>query len=150
LYARLAQTLAFTRLLVATLVALILSAVALRIALALPDAGWASFAAPVWSEVLAALLSVSFWAQASRLLNVRQGKRLFGLIGTGDVIAAIGAGLLTPVLVGIMGAPNLLLLSALGVVGTLVFGIVLSRSYQAQSSDGPAGAQTLPDAAARP
>src|SRR5205809_7734418 len=53
LYARLAQTLAFTRLLVATLVALILSAVALRIALALPDAGWASFAAPVWSEVLA-------------------------------------------------------------------------------------------------
>ena len=48
----------------------------------------------------------------ARLYDVRQAKRLFGLIGTGEVVARIAGSFSVPLLVDGLGVPNLLWLSA--------------------------------------
>jgi len=41
---------------------------------------------PVWAEVEGVLLTLEFWGLSGALLNVRQGKRLFGPIGAGELL----------------------------------------------------------------
>ena len=77
---------------------------------------WAAVVLPVWAEVEWVVLNLEFWGLAGQLMNVRQGKRLFGLIGTGELIAGGLAGLAVPTLVAHLGTPNLLVLSAASVV----------------------------------
>ena len=80
-------------------------------------------ALPVWYETLEVLTTLAFWSLAGRVLNVRQGKRLFGLLGTGDRFAEIVVGFCTPLLVAVVGTAGLLPLGgaavALAVVPTL-------------------------------
>jgi hypothetical protein len=49
---------------------------------------------------------------SGRLFDVRQGNRLFGLIGAAGNVATIIGGLLTPLLVDWLGIANLLFLAA--------------------------------------
>ncbi|MCK5093404.1 MAG: hypothetical protein KAR18_01685, partial [Spirochaetes bacterium] len=53
----------------------------------------------VWVDAEIILSGLVFWTTANRLYNIRQAKRLFGLIGSGQVIAYIAAGALIPLLV---------------------------------------------------
>jgi len=55
-------------------------------------AGWPVAALMIWFEVVWALTSLEFWGLAGRLMNLRQGKRLFGLIGSGDMVATVIGG----------------------------------------------------------
>ena len=50
---------------------------------------------------------LEYWAVASRIYDVRQAKRLFGLIGTGEVIARIVGAFSVPLLVGWFGVAEL-------------------------------------------
>ncbi|UCC85563.1 MAG: HEAT repeat domain-containing protein, partial [Anaerolineales bacterium] len=111
-YLKLGQRLALSRLLVVTLAFLLVALVGFRIGVGLTRAGWLVFALPVWYEALWTLTSLAFWNLAGRLLNLRQGKRLFGLISAGESMAIVGSGFLVPLLVGLLGTPNLLLLAA--------------------------------------
>ena len=87
---------------------------------------------PVWYEVEWVLLNLEFWGLAGNLMNVRQGKRLFGLIGAGELIAGSILGLMSPGLVAVIGTPNLLLISAVSV--TISFGILFAISRSVQMS----------------
>ncbi len=84
---------------------------------------WPIFAFAVWSEVGWVVTNLTLWGLAGRLLNVRQAKRLFGLIGAGGVVAAVAGGFLMPLIVSAIGTPNLLLASALILAGA--FGLLL-------------------------
>src|SRR6202171_6180626 len=57
-----------------------------------------SFGLKVWYDAELVLMSVVFWGLANQLLTVRQGKRLFGIIGAGDPTALIIGGAATPLL----------------------------------------------------
>ena len=52
-----------------------------------PGGYWVAMILPVWYEVEWVLLNLEFWGLAGNLMHVRQGKRLFGLIGAGELIA---------------------------------------------------------------
>jgi hypothetical protein len=55
--------------------------------MALTDAGWPKFIYFIWSEIGWLFFNLMLWGVAGRLLNVRQAKRLFGLIG--ELFAAL-------------------------------------------------------------
>ncbi|MDA0748069.1 MAG: Npt1/Npt2 family nucleotide transporter, partial [bacterium] len=119
-YARFEKKLPIQKLLVGTLSFLLLSVSVFRVGIQLTDARWPAFCLMAWYTVLHALLSVEFWGLASRLFDVRQGKRLFGLLGAGEMIASVTGGLMTPLFIRYFGTPNLLLVSAVGLAFCLL------------------------------
>jgi CRP-like cAMP-binding protein/HEAT repeat protein/ATP/ADP translocase len=144
-YLKLADRLTLPRLLTLNLGVLLFVGIALRLGLVLPGASWLVFALPVWCQGLANLSSVPFWTLAGRLFDVRQGKRLFGLIAVGSWVAAISGGLLTGPLVALFGTVNLLLVAAIALLIAFVLQSALLRAHAehlgAPSSGTSAGKQ---------
>lgn len=145
-YLKLGERLSFLRLLAANLGFILLALVVYRLGLALTGSRWLSFALPIWYEILWTLTSLAFWALAGRVFNVRQGRRLFGLVGAGEWIAVAIGGFLMPAVVALMGARNLLLMAAVGAVGALVLLFYIARQAGGHL-DAPAESDTAPEAA---
>ena len=82
----------------------------------LPDAGWPLFLLWVWFDIEWILTNIVFWGTANRLFTARQGKRLFGLVGAGEIFTMVIGGLLAPWLVDLVGTRNLLFFSLAGFV----------------------------------
>jgi AAA family ATP:ADP antiporter len=131
LYAKLEARLPVSLLLPATLVLLMLSVVGWRLGLWLTQATWLAFGLLLWLRVLVVLTNLVFWGLAERLFNVRQGKRLFSLIGSGELAASILGGFATPLVVPVLGTHNLLLGSALSLIACLGLLIVTLRTCTA-------------------
>ena len=67
----------------------------------------------IWVNCFGVIAPVQAWSFANSLFDVRQGRRLFGLIGAGASFGALTGGLLARYLVGpVGGAVNLLLVLA--------------------------------------
>jgi AAA family ATP:ADP antiporter len=126
---RLAEHLSFSKLLAANLGFLLLFLGAVRLGLGFTDARWLTFALPIWYEVLWTLTGLESWSLASRLFTVRQGKRLFGLIGAGEWVAIIVGGFLVPGLVELLGTLNLLLVAIGGIAGALGLLAYVTHSF---------------------
>ncbi len=124
-YSRLQVRLSFRALMLGTVAFLLAGLVALRAGLALVDAGALVFGLLVFYRVLSALTDLEYWAVATRLYDVRQAKRLFGLVGSGEVVARIAGSFSVPFLVRPLGVPNLIVLSAAGLFGSLALLLAL-------------------------
>jgi ATP:ADP antiporter, AAA family len=64
----------------------------------------------VWKSVIWIILNIIFWAIAGTVFDVRQGKKFFGLIISGDILSGILSGLSTSFLAERIGTVNLMLL----------------------------------------
>lgn len=117
---RLSARIGLRTLLAVDLVVVLVTLVALRGALGLGFVVPVALVLPVWAEVEGVLLTLEFWGLSGSLLNVRQGKRLFGPIGAGELAAGAVTGLLVPVFVARFGTADLLYVSAAAVVGCLL------------------------------
>ncbi len=111
-YSRLQNRLSFPALMTGTLVSLLVVVTALRGALFFTQAAGLFFFAMVFYRVLSILTDLEYWAVAGRLYDLRQAKRLFGFVGTGEVVARIIGSFSVPFLLTLGGVPNLLILSA--------------------------------------
>jgi AAA family ATP:ADP antiporter len=129
LYNKLQTRLPFATLRITTLVFLLVTVCAFRFGLAITTSKWLSFALLFWLRMLLVLTTLEFWGLAAGLFNVRQGKRLFGLIGSGELAANILGGFATPVFVMLLGTPNLLFLSATGIGLALVLLLITVRNF---------------------
>ena len=76
------------------------------------DAVWAGRLFFVWTAVFNMFVVSIFWSVMTDIFSTSQGARLFGFIGLGGTIGAITGSGLTSLLVGAVGAANLLLVSA--------------------------------------
>lgn len=99
------------------------------VALRLNDHRLLFFALPIYASLVWTLQSTLFWNLLGRLFTLQQGKRLFGLLGSGESIAAIVAGLLAPLVVGLAGTANLLLMAAVTLAGALLIFALLARRF---------------------
>jgi HEAT repeat protein len=134
-YSRLQNRLSFSTLMTGTLVSMLMVVGALRGALFLTQAAGLFFFAMVFYRVLSILTDLEYWAVAGRLYDLRQAKRLFGFIGTGEVVARIVGSFSVPLLLKIGGVPNLLVLSALALFACV---ILLRRVLpMIQADEGP-------------
>lgn len=115
LFTRLARRLPPTRLVILHLGTLIAaSTVFWGLSLVVPHP-WISFAMAVGIAPAITLLDLGFWTIAGRLFDLRQGKRLAGLISAGEVIASILGFFLIPVLLPLLRRPiHLLPIAAAG------------------------------------
>jgi HEAT repeat protein len=86
----------------------------------------------VGKEVIAALQSVFLWGMAGALLEARQAKRLFPLFAAGGIAGTMVGSFGTPVLVGVFGAENMLLIWSLALVGTLLLSRRLIQQHPNQ------------------
>ncbi len=87
-----------------------------------------AFFGPIWGEVEFVFCSLWLWGMATRLMTLRQGKRLFGYISAGEPVAIILAGTLTPFILEFLSPQGLFLLSGISVaLGLLLVMFILKR-----------------------
>ncbi|HEY83755.1 MAG TPA: hypothetical protein G4N96_01390, partial [Chloroflexi bacterium] len=129
LYTKLEKPLSFTHLLSANLSLLIIALVGFRLAFT-PQARAVVMALYIWYYVQDALINLEFWGLAASIFNVRQSKRLFGLIGIGEMLARIISGFSVRPLVKVISPENLLWIAAGAIALCLVFMLKIMRAHQ--------------------
>ncbi|HEY1113671.1 MAG TPA: hypothetical protein VGE66_08915, partial [Chitinophagaceae bacterium] len=79
------------------------------------------YALLVWSTLFYMVTGYAYWGLVSLLFNLRESKRVFSVVGAGDIPAKLIGYLAAPLLIPFIGLNNLLLFS----VAALVAGLVL-------------------------
>lgn len=115
-YARLERVVPFWRLMIGTLLFLFATVLLFRAALSVTTAPLVIAALFVWYRLLSLLTDVEYWAVATRLYDVQQSKRLYGVIGSGEVTARMAGSFAVPILVQLTGVRNLLLFSSMALL----------------------------------
>ena len=85
------------------------------------DSFWFYFLMLVWYNVLYLLSSLDFWGVAALLFDVRQSKRLFGIISAGDIPAKFVGYSAAVVIAPVVGTSNLLVVGAALVLYSLFY-----------------------------
>ncbi|MGB3801566.1 MAG: Npt1/Npt2 family nucleotide transporter, partial [Lewinella sp.] len=83
----------------------------------------------LWTAIFGVLAASQFWMMASFVFDVRQAKRLFGLIGAGAIAGGITGGYITSLLAQEIGARNLILVAAALLVPCLILSVIIWRRY---------------------
>jgi ATP/ADP translocase/HEAT repeat protein len=131
IYTFLEKRVRFSKFLTVNLLVLGLSLCLFWFFLWISQARWSRMALAIWYESAWALANLGFWSLAVRMFNIRQSKRLFGLIGIGLTLSESISGFLVPWLVRLVGTSNLLLIAAASYGGALVVQSYILRSLAA-------------------
>jgi HEAT repeat protein len=114
-----------------TLALLTASLAGLRLWLAHDPSGWPALVLAVWFDVAYILSGLAFWGLANSVFDLAQAKRLFGLMGAGEFLATVLAGLATPLLARLLGAADLLWLAVGWMGAALACTAALGRAGRA-------------------
>lgn len=106
---------------------LFITAVLLWAAYFAQQARWLTFVLLIWFRLLFSLVNLTYWSAAGQILTLQQAKRLFGLIGIGEVVAFIIGYASVPLFVELLGTANLLLLTILALALTQLILLQLRR-----------------------
>ncbi len=98
------------------------------------DTPWIVFTMFTWIRILVYVTLVTFWGLAGKLFNIRQGKRIFGLLGVGEVISIIIGYFSIPLLLRFLKAPDLLFLSSGALFCCLILVVLILRKFRVQLS----------------
>jgi len=117
IYLRMEKRLTFRALTIGSFVVVLTYIVATRLLVMSTNAGWVAFMAGMSFDVIFFLTGMGYWALAGMLCDVRQSKRLFPLIGSGEWIVMVVGGFATPWIVSLIGTANLFWVAAAGMGG---------------------------------
>jgi HEAT repeat protein/ATP/ADP translocase len=112
----------------AVIVAVALSILAFRLQFVFTDSPLFVFVMFSWYYVIYLLTNLEFWGVAALLFDIRQSKRLFGMIGAGDIPAKLIGYSAVPVLIPFIGSYNLLILAFALILCSLFFYVRLKRA----------------------
>jgi ATP/ADP translocase len=129
IYLRLTNRYSLSAMLIANVGFLLLTLLIYWLGLTATSAPWLLFSLPIYFGVNNALTITGFWNLLGRLYTLQEGKRLFGLLSSGEHLATIAAGFLTPVLVVWLGTVNLFLAGAIVLGAALILLIYITRAY---------------------
>jgi CRP-like cAMP-binding protein/ATP/ADP translocase len=127
----------FVKMQLGTLLVLASVPAAFLVLLGTGGAAWPAFALFVWCGAELHLSNIVLWSTANRMFTVRQGKRLFGLVGSGEIVAAIAGGAAIPLLTRLLGAVGLLWLSVVGFLLASAVLVAMARAFPDRLSLGP-------------
>jgi ATP/ADP translocase len=103
----------------------------MRFGFFLSDLKWIAFIVFVVMGPLYIISLLGFWGTVSRMFDLRQGKRLFGLIDTGQVIGIIISSFSIPVLITFnFKTVNTLYICAISIFITFVIQFIITRKYK--------------------
>jgi len=130
LYARIQNRLSFSKLAIINLLFISISTAILRLLFQFTESNWLIFLIFIMMGPLNIIALLGFWGAVGRIFSLRQGKRLFGLIDSGQIFGAILSTFAIPVLVAVgFQQKNLLFLSSVSIVGALILQIVISFKF---------------------
>lgn len=112
-FLKLAERISFTAVLLLNVTALIIGCTLFWAGISSPLSQWAIFLLPSWFQTQINLVSLVVWPLAGRLFDVRQAKRLLGLVGAGNWLANVAGGFIVAPMVALIGTSALLLLAAI-------------------------------------
>lgn len=130
LYARFQSKYKFSTVSTLTLVFIALSTAVLRLLFQYTESPWLVFLIFIMMGPLNIIALLSFWGAVGRIFSLRQGKRLFGLIDSGQIFGAILSTFAIPVLITVgFAQKNLLFLSSVSVTCALLMQIFISYKF---------------------
>ncbi|MEI6457150.1 MAG: HEAT repeat domain-containing protein, partial [bacterium] len=130
LLSRLDKKLSIPKQVMGKLLFILLTVLAISIGVWLYDTAWLAFVMFTWVRVLSYVILVSFWGLAGNLFNIRQGKRIFGLIGIGEAVSIIIGYFSIPLFLQFMKAPDLLFLACFSLLLCLITVSVILRKFK--------------------
>lgn len=102
----------------------------LRVGYYFSDTKWLAFGLFVLMGPLNIVALVGFWGTVGRMFDLRQGKRIFGFIDTGQVVGVIISSLSIPFLITLgFETKNLLYISAISIFFAFIVQFVISSKY---------------------
>lgn len=134
IYSTIEKRLKFSSLLIFANTFLIISVTVLVFGVIYTDNKWFSFVMYVWIRIFAFVTFVGFWGIASRVFDIRQGKRLFGLIGTGEVISDIIGFFSIPLLLNFVRTEDLLYISIFGLLLCILVLLIIIKKFKSELS----------------
>ncbi len=127
-YLKLSERASFPALLTISVGFVVVGCVAFWLTLGSPLARWAIFLLPAWFQTHITLVNLVVWPLTGRSFDVRQGKRLFGLVGAGNWLANIlGGFIVAPLVVWLGTGPMLLLAAILTAAGLFILRAILNE-----------------------
>jgi len=122
IFSKLQSRIRFSRLANSTLLFISLVTLIMWVLFEFTNANWIIFIVFIFLGPLNILAILAFWGTVGRIFNLRQGKRLFGIIDSGQVFGIIISSYAIPlVLTYLHGTKNLLLISA----GSIAFAFLI-------------------------
>jgi HEAT repeat protein len=107
IFLKISERTSLARFLILSVLFVLVGSIALRIGLAFTHSKWLLLALPIWSQTLVNLTVTAFWTLAGNIFDIRQGKRIFGLMNAGSWLAYVVMGPFTTPLVNAIGTENL-------------------------------------------
>lgn len=98
------------------------------------DSPWIVFIMYTWVRILTYITLITFWGLAGKLFNIRQGKRLFSLLGTGEVISIIIGYFSIPLLLTFLKAADLLFLASITLLVCFVLVLIILNVFRKELS----------------
>lgn len=130
LYARLQSKYKFSSIAIFNLIFISISTALLRVLFQYTESSWLAFIVFIMMGPLNIIALLGFWGAVGRMFTLRQGKRLFGLIDSGQIFGAILSTFAIPILISIgFDQKNLLFLSSVSVICALVLQVIISLKY---------------------
>jgi AAA family ATP:ADP antiporter len=143
LHARLQAKLSRRGLLKSTLVFFVLLDLAFWAVFSMSDWKWWTLLYWMWANVFVVVLTTQFWILVNDVFNPREAKRLIGFLGSGGILGGVAGGVLTGFAARGMEPQDLLLFSAVFLLGALA---VVSALFAGRDRDAaPAGANPRPE-----
>ncbi|MBE0668942.1 MAG: MFS transporter, partial [Anaerolineales bacterium] len=110
----------------------------LRAGLAIAPSKWLALLLPIWTQTLINLAVLAFWTLAADIFDVRQGKRLFGLLNAGSWLSYVIAGPFAGTFAKLLGTENLYIVVAVCLfIALIIQGVILRgiKKPKAQFTD---------------
>jgi ATP/ADP translocase len=113
-----------------TLLFISLLTILIRIFFEFSAAKWTVFLVFILLGPLNILAILAFWGTVSRIFTLRQGKRLFGIIDSGQVFGIIISSYAIPLIITFLnGTKNLLIISSVSIIAAMIFEMIISRRF---------------------
>lgn len=131
LFSKIQTKISFSRLANYSLLFISVIILLMRSMFAFMETSWVVFIVFIFFGPLNIIAILSFWGTVGRIFNLRQGKRLYGIIDTGQIIGIIISSFAIPIFIHLLnGTNNILLISAVSIFLAMVIEIVISRRFK--------------------
>ncbi len=137
LYSWLQSRIKFSLFAILNLFVVVIGTVLMRLGFSLTDSNLQIFLVFIMMGPLNLIAMLGFWGTVGRIFTLRQGKRLFGLIDTGQIIGIILSSYAIPLLLSLrFETRDLLYISAVSISVALLVQLVISNRYSLDRTEG--------------
>ncbi|PKP21753.1 MAG: hypothetical protein CVU06_09885, partial [Bacteroidetes bacterium HGW-Bacteroidetes-22] len=119
-----------------------ITVLAISIGVYLYNSSWLIFIMYTWVRIVVYITLVTFWSMAGKIFNIRQGKRIFGLIGTGEVVSVMIGYFSIPLILTFLKANHLLFLASGTLLLCLIIATIILRTFRNELSDSKTKGET--------